>query len=207
MGAQVSEAFVDIMGALWWADYTGALFANGGSGNYFFHYIPSALRRGCNDSWGTFGMFVVDRDFNIKSYTANYFAAQLINKEWVQPVDKMHRVYRAASDVRDPFGNVLVTAYALERPDGQWSLMLVNKDRERAHGVHVRFGNRHFAGRVTRVTFGANEYQWHADGANGHPDPDGPQAKSTVEERGDTVYGLPRASVTVLRGKIERAPQ
>ncbi len=213
LGAQVSEAFVDIMGGLWWADYTGALFANGGSGNYFFHYIPSALRRGCNDSWGTFGMFVVDRDFNIKSYTANYFVAQLINKEWVQPVDKMHRMYRAESDVRDPYGNVLVTAYALERPDGQWSLMLVNKDRDRAHGVHVRFNDdqahadRYFNGPVTRVTFGADEYQWHADGANGHADPDGPPATSTVEGREDTVYSLPRASVTVLRGKITPARQ
>ena len=54
--------------ALWWADYTGALLANGGTGNYFFHYIPGRLSRGCNDSWGSFGMFLVDRDFNVTNY-------------------------------------------------------------------------------------------------------------------------------------------
>jgi hypothetical protein len=208
LGAQVSEAFVDIMGALWWADYTGALFANGGTGNYFFHYIPGRLGRGCNDSWGSFGMFLVDRDFNITNYNASYFAAQLINLEWVQPVDRMHRVFRAASDVRDPFGNLLVTAYVVERPDGQWSVMLVNKDRERAHGVTIRFADadgktdRFFSGPVDRVTFGANEYQWRPDGAKGHADPDGPPAKSTAGGGSGTIYSLPRASITVLRGRI-----
>jgi hypothetical protein len=209
LGAQVSEAFVDIMGGLWWADYTGALFANGGTGNYFFHYIPGRLSQGCNNSWGTFGMFVVDRDFQIKSYTANYFAAQLINQEWVQPVDQMHRVFRAASDARDAFGNVLVTAYVVERPDGQWSVMMVNKDRERAHGVTVKFadgakGDRYFAGEVTRVSFGAEEYQWRPNGAEGRAEPDGPQVKSTVRGGAGMVYSLPKASITVLRGKIDR---
>jgi hypothetical protein len=207
LGASVSEAFVDIMGGLWWADYTGALLAAGSSGNYYFHYIPSPLSRGCNDSWGTFGLFLVDRDLNIKGYTASYFASQLINKEWVQPVDAVHRMYRASSDARDAFGNLLVTAYVLERPDGQWSAMLVNKDPERAHGVQIRFTedgkpDRYFAGPVDRITFGANEYQWRPDGAAGHADPDGPPAKSKIPGARDTIYALPRASITVLRGKI-----
>ena len=210
LGAQVSESFVDIMGGLWWADYTGALLANGGTGNYFFHYIPGRLSQGCNNSWGTFGMFLVDNDFNITNYMANYFAAQLINQEWVQPVDKTHRVFAAASTARDPFGNLLVTAYAVERPDGQWSLMLVNKDRDRAHGATIRFAgapgepDRYFTGAVDRITFGANEYQWRPNGADGRADPDGPQVKSTVKGGPGEAYALPRASITILRGKIAR---
>ena len=208
MGASVSENFVDIMGGLWWADYTGALFANGGTGNYFFHYIPGRLSRGCNDSWGSFGMFQVDQDFNITNYNASYFAAQLINQEWVQPVDQNHRVFRATSDARDPFGNLLVTAYVVERPDGRWSVMLVNKDRERAHGVHIRFtdaegkADRYFTGEVDHITFGANEYRWRPNGADGRAHPDGPQVKSTVNGGEGAVYALPKASITILRGKI-----
>jgi hypothetical protein len=206
-GAQVSEAFMDIMGGLWWADYTGALFANGGTGNYFFHYIPGRLSRGCNDSWGSFGMFQVDQNLDITNYNASYFAAQLINLEWVQPVDEMHRVFRATSDARDAFGNLLVTAYVVERPDGQWSLMLVNKDRNRPHSAHIKFSteggsDRYFTGPVDRITFGANEYQWRANGAHGHADPDGPQVKSTVNGGKDAVFALPKASITILRGKI-----
>ena len=207
LGASTSEAFVDIMGGLWWADYTGALFANGGTGNYFFHYIPGRLRPGCNNSWGTFGMFLVDRDFQITNYTANYFAARLINQEWVQPVDAMHRVFRATSDARDPFGNLLITAYVVERPDGQWSLMLVNKDKERAHAMQIRFAteggaDRYFTGSVDRVTFGAAEYQWRPNGADGRADPDGPEVKSTVSGGKEMVYSVPRASITILRGKV-----
>lgn len=208
LGAQVSEAFVDIMGGLWWADFTGALFADGGTGDYFFHYIPGRLSSDCNNSWGSFGMFQVDRDFNITNYNASYFAAQLITREWVQPVDAMHRVFRATSDARDPFGNLLVTAYVVERPDGQWSVMLVNKDPERAHGVEIKFtdaegkGDRYFKGQVDRITFGANEYRWRPNGANGHADPDGPQVKSTVNGGSGMVYGVPKASITIFRGKI-----
>jgi hypothetical protein len=208
LGAQVSEAFVDIMGGLWWADYTGALLANGGKGNYYFHYVPGRLSQGCDGSWGTFGLFLVDDGFNVKGYTASYFASQLINLEWVQPVDETHRVFRASSDVKDKFGNVLVTVYAVERPDGQWSLMVINKDRERVHNVKVRFSDgeqhtdRFFQGGVDRITFGANEYQWHPNGPNGYADPDGPQAKSRLDGAPDSVYSLPRASITVLRGRI-----
>src|SRR5205814_642281 len=113
--------------------------------------------RGCNDSWGSFGMFLVDPNFNITNYNANYFAAQLINREWVQPVDEMHRVFRATSDARDQFGNLLVTAYVLERPDHQWSVMLVNKDKEHAHGLQITFADadgkqdRYFTGQVDRI--------------------------------------------------------
>jgi hypothetical protein len=208
LGAQVSEAFVDIMGGLWWADYTGALLANGGKGNYYFHYVPGRLSQGCDGSWGTFGLFLVDSDFNVKGYTASYFASQLINLEWVQPVDEIHRVFRASSDVKDKFGNVLVTVYAVERPDGQWSLVAINKDRDRVHNVKVRFSDgeqhtdRFFQGAVDRITFGANEYEWHANGPNGYADPDGPQAKSSIPASPDTVYSLPKASVTVLRGRV-----
>ncbi|PYT30896.1 MAG: glycosyl hydrolase family 5, partial [Acidobacteria bacterium] len=126
----------------------------------------------------------------------------------VQPVDQNHTVFRATSDARDAFGNLLVTAYVVERPDGQWSLMLVNKDRNRSHGVQIKFvdaggkPDRHFIGQVDRITFGANEYQWRPNSADGRAQPDGPQVKSTVSGGNGAVYSLPKASITILRGKI-----
>ncbi|HVN78470.1 MAG TPA: discoidin domain-containing protein [Terriglobia bacterium] len=205
---QTSENFVDIMSGLWYADYMGAFFTAGGSGSFFFNYMPSLLRCDCNDSWGSFGLFRVDRDFEVKGHYAMYFASQLLAREWVQPVDEPHRLFRVASDVLDSSGNLLVTAYALERPDGQWSLLTVNKDHEIAHMVKIAFRDsetgkqRFFAGQVERVSFGASEYQWHANGANGYADPDGPPAKSKVDGKAKTLYRLPKASITVLRGRI-----
>jgi hypothetical protein len=38
-----------------------------------------------------------------------------------------HKLYNVSSDVKDAAGNTLVSAYAVERPDRRWSVMLVNK--------------------------------------------------------------------------------
>jgi hypothetical protein len=83
----------------------------------------------------------------------------------------MRKPFKVVSDVKDSDGNILVTAYALERPDGQWSILLVNKDKDQDHDhpVSVRFADpvakhdRFFTGTVDRVIFGAAEYQWHPD--------------------------------------------
>ena len=65
----------------------------------------------------------------------------MITREWVQPVDAIHKLFRVSSDVKDKDGNILVTAYAVERPDGQWSVMLVNKDQDNDHAVKVTFAD------------------------------------------------------------------
>ena len=204
----MSEVFVDIFGGLWLADYTGAFLTAGGGASYYFQYLPLPLAKGCHDSWGTFGMFTVHADYRVKQYTSQYFASRLITQEWVQPVDKPHQVYPAVSDIKDAKGNTLVTAYALHRPDGQWSLMIVNKDRENAHEVKVAFHDssagkdRAFSRTVHTVTFGSEQYQWHANGREGSADPDGPAAVSKVKARAGTTFTLPKASITVVRGRV-----
>jgi len=190
----------DVKSGLWLADYVGSMMTEGAGGTYYFHYMPSPGRRG--------GFLLLDQDYHVTGYPPQYLATQVITKEWVQPVDSPHRLYRVSSDVRDAAGNLLVTAYAVERPDGQWSVMLINKDHDNDHAVKVVFTDpetrrdRFFSGRVDRVVFGANEYQWHPEGTSGHADPDGPPSKSTVTGGPETLYQLPKASIIVLRGPI-----
>ncbi len=204
---QTGETFVNIMGGLWFADYIGAFLTGGGNASYFFHYMPSPLRAGCSNSWGSFGLFNVDANFQVEGYFAQYFASQLITQEWVKPVDAAHRVFRASNDVRDSSGNALVTAYALERPDGQWSLLLINKDRQNAHQVRITLHDsdtqrdRFLSGPVDLVTFGAGQYEWHANEAKGYADPDGPPIRAKITAAAETEYTLPKASITVIRGK------
>ena len=209
--------------ALWLADYVGSMMTAGAGGTYFFHYIATVGRGG-----GGGGFLTMDTNGRVTNYSPQYLATQVIAKEWVQPVDAAHKLFKVSSDVKDKDGNVLVTAYAVERPDGQWSVMLINKDHDNDHSVKLTFadpsakGNRAFSGKVDRVVFGPAEYQWHADppapgaaapaagrggrgggGGTGHADPDGPASKSTVTASGaDTLYQLPRASIIVLRGSI-----
>ena len=82
---QSEEAYVDIWGALWLADYVGAFLSNGGDAVYFFHYLPLGIHRGCNNSLGTFGLFSTDANLQVEQPLSQYFASQLINLEWVQP--------------------------------------------------------------------------------------------------------------------------
>jgi hypothetical protein len=148
---------------LWLADYVGAMMTAGAGGTYYFHYITSPGKRG-------HGLVSVDDDNHVL-YSPQYLASQVIATEWVQPVDAVHKLYKATSNVTDKDGNVLVTAYPVERPDGQWSVMLINKDQNNDHSVKLVFTdpitkqNRVFSGTVDRVVFGAAEYQWHADPA------------------------------------------
>jgi hypothetical protein len=206
------ESFVDIFAALWWTDFVGSFFEAGGNAVYYFHYIPLGQSPGChNTSPGTFSMFTTNKEYQIQQPTSQYFAGQLITQEWAQPGSGEHRVFLSSSDVVDPAGHTLVTAYSLLRPDGDWSLMLVNKDQETAHPVHISFQNaaneaeKHFSGNVSAITFGAEQYKWHSNSENpigGLADPDGPPARSTVASTADTSFTLPKASVTILRGKI-----
>jgi hypothetical protein len=157
-------------------------------------------------------MFMVDQNYGIKQRISQYFAAELITQEWVQPKDAEHLLFTAASDIHDADGHVLVTAYPVLRPDGQWSVMLVNKDYDDARQVRIVFhdseGNSDdaFEGPVTMITFGKTQYQWHSARKQGYADPDGPAATSTVPGGAKTVYALPPASVTVLRGKTGASP-
>ena len=153
-------------------------------------------------------MFMTDERYEIKTPTSQYFAAQLLTKEWVQPEDAVHKLFRAAGDIKDSSGHVLVTAYAVLRPDGQWSLLLINKDHDHDHAVRIVFDDMdsktksRFAGPVAMITFGKNQYDWHPARRNGYAEPDGPALASTITGEENTSYTLPAASVTVLRGRI-----
>jgi hypothetical protein len=210
-----------VKSALWLADYSGSILTAGAGGTYYFHYIASEGRGG-----GGGGFLPIDENNHVRNYPPQYLATQVITKEWVQPVDAIHKLFKVTSDVNNTDGNTLVTAYAVERPDQRWSVMLVNKDQDHEHSVKVTFADpvtghdRFFSGTVDRVVFGSAEYEWHPDpvpagtpapagkggrgrGASGHADPDGPPSRSTVTASGqDTLFQLPKASIIVLRGKL-----
>jgi hypothetical protein len=206
------EAAVDIFGALWLADSFGGFLSAGGESTHYYHDLSySPPHPACANSWGTYHMFMVDDHYQIKQRTAQFFAARMITQEWAQTGDAEHHQFLAASDAKDSEGNVLVTAYALQRPDGQWSLMLINKDHDNAHSIRISFRNaeagseQSFVGATTMITFGKAQYQWHADRKRGHADPDNPPVRSAISANNNTQYQLPAASLTVLRGKISAA--
>lgn len=205
----LTDPMQDLFSGLWLADSVGAFLTHGGPGAAYYHspIQPEALRPGCQ-AWSTYGNFVANEKLEIQQYTAQYFASQMLNQDWVKHGGGTHQLYPAAADLQDEAKHDLITAYAVKRPDGEWSLLIINKDPSNAHEVKIAFEDggkemaARFAGLVKVVTFGAAEYVWHSLGPTSHADPDGPAKRSTVELKEGQKMLLPKASVTVLTGKV-----
>ena len=207
--AHGGEASVDIFGALWLGDTFGAFLTAGGEATFYYHDLPySPAHPACPNSWGTYHMLMVNKNYEIRSRTSQFYAAQLLTQQWVEPGRAEHQVFKASSDVKDGAGDTLVTAYAVLRPDGQWSLLLINKDHDHSHQVRVVFhddgthADRTFAGTVTLLSFGKAQYQWHPNRKLGYADPDLPPAASKIAAAPGALYTLPAASINVLRGRL-----
>ena len=225
LSSAASETYMDIFSGVWLADYIGSFLTAGGKGVYFFHSLPLQMEHGCNDSPGTFGMFTADKNYTMQQPLPQFFVSQLINLEWVQPGSDENQIFPAKADLDDGAGHALVTAYAVKRPDGRWSVLAVNRDQFNPHKVHIAFdtaaSTATFNGLVDIFSFGSPQYHWHPDLTSfmahadtpgesmvsnttaGHADPDGPPAHNTVNATAATEYELPPASVTVLRGSVD----
>lgn len=203
------ERQVALFGALWFSDFTGVFLTLGGKAVYFYEYEPLPLfsSASCN-SWGNFGMFQANDLSKILGYTSQYFSAQMLTQQWAEPLDATHYVYPASSNIPASDGAALVTVYSLLRPDGQWSMLLINKDQNNAHAVTVTFhdssanANHYFSGQVTQATLDPMQYVWNPANASGYPLPDGPVGISSASGGEGAEYILPAASIVVLRGAI-----
>ena len=206
LAAELTGPMTTIFAALWLADNVGSFFEGGGAAFYHSPIQPQGIQNSCL-GWASWSNFVSNEHYDIKGYTSPYFAAHMINREWVQHRSGVNSMYKSSADIKDSEGNALVTSYAVHRPDGSWSLMLVNRDEMNPHSVHVVFDDSKnksasFTGPVTLVTFGSEQYVWINDGLNSHADPDNPPVASTVSANPGTAFNLPKASITVLRGKV-----
>ncbi|MBS1839536.1 MAG: discoidin domain-containing protein [Acidobacteria bacterium] len=205
---QLTGPMTTIFAALWLADNIGSFFEGGGTAFYHSPIQPQTVNQTCL-GWASWSNFVSNENYEIKGYTSPYYAAHMINLEWVSHRSGIHQMFPASTDLKDADGNLLVTAYAVHRPDGNWSLMLVNRDENNPHTVQVSFENakeKHpsfFSGNTAWISFGSDQYVWINDGPNSHPDPNlPPAAKSISDANAQTIFTLPKASITVLRGKL-----
>ena len=87
-------------------------------------------------------------------------------------------------------------------------MLIINKDPTNAHDITISFedgGNQTpggFTGKVSKATFGAAEYLWHPEGAASRAEPDGPAKRESLGWQPGQKVVLPRASLTVLTGKV-----
>jgi hypothetical protein len=141
---------------------------------------------------------------------AAYYAAQLLTKEWMQPVSQQHEIFpviiNQTKNGAHGVTRLAVTTYAVRRPDNQWALLAINKDPKRAAQLNVEFklpGAKqpvNFVDQVQVIQLSRQQYAWHADGPNGHPSRSLPPAQFTREA--SSLYELPPYSLNVIRGNV-----
>ena len=203
--AYAAAAAVGIEGALLNADIVGHFLTLGGDRAYLYGYEPNQLISEASCAWGNNMLFGMDGRGAIKYRTAAYYGSVLLARVWATPNDSPLQVFPAASDIRDSAGAPLVTAYALRRPDGRWSFMLINKDPQRSWDVDLRILDGQ-SGDLSRprpladlYQYSRAQYVWKDEGDEGHPVRDLPPAHSRLRTGEGRLLRLPPYSISVVR--------
>ena len=204
--AFAGRTVVEIPSALLNADMVAHFLMLGGKATYLYGSEPQMPMNELNACAGFGNMMLFEADDNGRARwpMPTYYGAKLMAEEWAQPVNEPHRLYPAVSDVRDEDGNASVTAFAVHRPDGKWSLMLINKDPATAYSVTVGFSDKasgvraNLTGTLNVFQYGPEQYRWVSRGDEGHPDRDDPPHQA-FQDASQPVY-LPPLSLTIVRG-------
>jgi F5/8 type C domain len=199
--AFASRAEVDVEGALFDADLLGHFLSLGGATAYLYGYEPTYLDREprCN-AWGNNALFLATSRRDIRHPVAAFRAVRLLTHEWLELGVRAHSLYAAMPTGAGGIADSLLSAFAVKRPDGKWAVLLVNRDAGRARAVRLRFLGDSASGSTLGLhdewLFSRAQYRWHADGSEGHPDPDtAPRHRSTRDE----MIVLPPYSLAVVR--------
>jgi hypothetical protein len=207
--AFASRAEIDIEGALLNADIVGKFLELGGDQAFLFGYTPGYVDRDFPCTAGNNMLFSMDDSGNVGHRFATYFGARLLTQEWLQPGDEVHEIYPAMSSVRNAEGEELITAYAVHRPDGLWSVLLINKDPKRAFQTDVLFRNSQwrctggFRGRVDIFQYSSKQYVLGGTATNPFPvRADQPENQVVQARFPETQFTLPPYSLTVVRGGL-----
>ena len=200
------RAMSEVPSALFAADVVGQFLSLGGDTAFMFGYPPDSPQNQAFPcaGYGNMMLFQADDDGQARWPMPVYYAEQMMLADWGAPADQPHGLYAATTRLTDAKGRPFVIAYPLKRPDGRWSVMLVNRDEGRAHRVDIRFLERggpaafSTGGTLSAVQYSPAQYQWLDKGPQSHPLRDLPPAR--LQLPGGEPVLLPAFSLTVLTG-------
>jgi hypothetical protein len=185
-----SRGYLGVTGrAIWECDAFGTFFEQGGKAFY---------RPAINDGASGGGFLGAGRDpngggaYGTPEYTP-FTSAHMINFEWLEHGGGANQIFPASADLFDAAGRTVITSYAAHRPDGNWSLMLINHDLNAAHQIRLviddaKHAQHSFAGPVTLVQYCNTPSE---------------NKNTTMAPSPDGMYTLPIGSITVIRGKVQ----
>lgn len=191
---------VQMPSALGMADIYGDVLRRGGSAVYAYGVTPDdpiAGQARCAGQ-GNLMFWLADRQGRAAYPMPSLHALDMLSGDWAGI--GISEIYASRTVLKDSQSRPLVSSYAVGRPGGRWSLLLVNRssrpiDEALAfEGAATRFGKR-----VTISSYSGRQYRWRDPRSGGHPDLDlGPN--TTVDRSWNGQLTLAPMSMTVVTG-------
>lgn len=188
------EADVDLHAAIVNAEFVAQFIGAGGTAVYLYGIEPDVIMRESRcDTWGNLILLLSDEEHRIRAHVAAYWGARMLMLDWPSASGEQ-TIFETSVDAQGR-----VNAYSLRRPDGSWSVMILNKSRERQQ-VRVTFSDgARLARGASLVEYSSEQYEWRADGADGQPARDLPPVRSTIDS---DVIELRPLGIAVVTGRV-----
>ena len=179
---------VDLAGAILNVETAAQFLCGGGDAAFYYGYEPNKLD-GSSGSWGNQLMLLERKGGTVPVATCQ--ALCLMNHQWLDSCGGEHSVLPVRIHNN---GRALLSAFAVKRPEGAISLLVINKDASHPARLSISGLGRELH---TLITYSSAQYAWHVDGANGHPSRNLPPAFKKISA--NQPITIPPWSISVLR--------
>jgi hypothetical protein len=158
---------------------------------------------GCSD-WGNLAFFLSDPAGEVRDSMPAYWAARLLTTAWADSAGGEHRQFATTVPREGGARPSSIGAYTLQRPDGRWSVLLLNRDPKSRHSITVtlRTGDastrRPLRGPFEIWQYSSEQYRFHQQGESGRPSRNKPPTHLVTTSPAPVV--LPPMSITVITG-------
>jgi hypothetical protein len=204
--AHASPVEISPAGALFNVETVANFSAHAGSAAYAFGFEPADLMHepGCPD-WGNLAFFLSDPAGTVRDTMPMYWAARMLTTAWADSLGGVHRQYETIVPRNGGAVPSTIGAYALQRPDGRWSVLLVNREPKgrRSVAISVRTSDlatrRALEGPFELWQYSAAQYLFRANGESGRPSRSKPPTHQLLPP-GKGPIVLPPMSITVVVG-------
>jgi len=146
-----AEPEVDMPAALFNAAFLAGFLADGGGAAYFYGLepeVPIGEAKECATR-GNLTLFIAGDEREIVAKVPAYYGARLVTTEWLAP-SGVHEIDRVDG------GDARLQAWAVRRPDGSRSMLIINMDAAEPRRVRVD-------GATSMWQYAARDYVWDAN--------------------------------------------
>lgn len=139
--AFAGQAMVELPAALLNADIVAKALSLGAARTYLFGYGPESpvnQHLACAGR-GNLMLFQEDDAGRAKWAMPTFWAAHMLTQVWAQEGHGRHKLFatRWSPDRRVSRNRSALAAYAVQRPDHRWAILMINRDAARAAQVHL----------------------------------------------------------------------